>query len=171
MTGFTGSVSPVMSLWRGALMPVLFLILWLLLNGKVTLEILLFGIGISLVLYLFLVFALGWSLRREALFWRALPCFLLYLLNLVRETAVAAATVARLALTPSKQPEPVLVEFHSGLETNWQNVLLANSITLTPGTITVFQEGDHFLIHSLRTEYAEGIEACSFIRLLRRFPT
>ena len=151
-------------------MPALFFALWLLLSARVSAEILIFGAVLSLALYLFLVRALGWNLKREALFWRSVPFFLLYLLNLVRETAIAAATVARLALTPSRQPEPVLVEFYSGLDRDWLNVLLANSITLTPGTITVLQEQDHFLIHSLRTEYAEGIENCSFIRLLRRFP-
>ena len=78
--------------------------------------------------------------------------------------------VARLALTPSAQPEPLLVEFHSGLKRESLNVILANSITLTPGTITVFQEEDHFVVHALRREYAEGIENSVFIRLLRRFP-
>ena len=151
-------------------MPVLFFILWILLNGRVTGEILCFGAVIAAGVYLFMVLVLGWTLRREALFWNTIPFFLLYLLNLVRETAIAAATVARLALAPSTQPEPVLVEFHSGLDRDWLNVLLANSITLTPGTITVFQVHDRFLIHSLRREYAEGIENCSFIRLLRRFP-
>ena len=151
-------------------MPVLIFALWLLLSSRITAEILIFGAVITLALYLFMIRVLGWSLRREALFWRSLPYFLVYLLNLVRETAVAAAAVARLALAPSAQPEPVLVEFYSGLDRDWLNVLLANSITLTPGTITVFQERDRFVIHSLRTEYAEGIESCSFIRLLRRFP-
>ena len=151
-------------------MPIIFLGLWLLLNGQVTMERLLFGVGISLLLYCFMVRVLDWNAKREALFWRALPIFLLYLLNLVRETAIASFTVARLALTPGAHPEPVLVEFHSGIDGDWLNVLLANSITLTPGTITIFQEHDRFLIHSLRTEYAAGIENCSFIRLLRRFP-
>ena len=151
-------------------MPVLMFTLWLLLNGRITAEILIFGAVLSLALYLFLVRVLGWSLRREKLFWRCLPSMLLYLLNLIRETALAAWTVARLALTPSAQPEPVLVEFRSGLDKNWQNVILANSITLTPGTITLFQEKDRFVVHALRREYAQGIEDCSFIRLLRRFP-
>ena len=152
-------------------MPILFFVLWLLLNARVTLEILCIGGLISLAIYLFMVRVLGWTVRQELLFWRTIPFFLLYLLNLVRETAIAAATVAKLALTPGTQPEPVLIEFHSGLDRPWLNVLLANSITLTPGTITVFQEQDHFLVHALRREYADGIDQSSFVRLLRRFPT
>ena len=151
-------------------MPVLLFLLWLLLNGRVTLEIICFGAALAAGLYLFLVLALGWTWRQEKLLWKTLPMLLLYLLNLIWETVKAAVTVAKLALTPSAHPEPILVEFHSGLEREALNVLLANSITLTPGTITVFQEHDHFLIHALRREYAEGLEDSSFIRLLRRFP-
>ena len=76
--------------------------------------------------------------------------------------------MARLALTPSAQPEPVLVDFHSGLHRESLNVVLANSITLTPGTITVRQENDLFSVHCLRGEYAKGINASGFIKLLRR---
>ena len=151
-------------------MPILLFALWLLLNGRVTVETLCFGLVIAAGLYLFLTKGLGWTMAREKRLWKSLPILLLYLLNLLWETLKAAVTVALLALRPSAHPEPVLVEFHSGLERESLNVLLANSITLTPGTITVFQEHDHFLIHALRKEYAEGLEDSSFIRLLRRFP-
>jgi len=87
--------------------------------------------------------------------------------NLVVEIIKAAFQVAVLAWS-KKTPDPVMVEFHSGLEGNLTNVLLANSITLTPGTFTVHQDGDRFIVHCLRAEYAEGIEDSSFIKLLRR---
>lgn len=151
-------------------MPLLLFLLWLLLNGRVTAEIVIFGVLVTAALYFFMVRALHWPPKRDVLLLRTLPVFVLYLLNLAWETAKAACTVARLALTPGEHPEPVLVEFRSGLDRESLNVLLANSITLTPGTITVFQEGDRFLIHALRGEYAEGLEDSSFIRLLRRFP-
>ena len=151
-------------------MPFLLLLLWLLLNGRITVEILCFGAVIVAALYIFMIRALGWPWRRELRLLRAVPLLLLYLLNLLWETLKAAATVARLALTPAAHPEPVLVEFRSGLDRDALNVLLANSITLTPGTVTVFQEHDRFVVHALRREYAEGIENSSFVRLLRRFP-
>ena len=69
---------------------------------------------------------------------------------------------------PGKKPDPVLIEFHSGLKDPFSNVLLANSITLTPGTYTVVQEGDRFVIHCLRREFAQGIDDSSFIHLLRK---
>lgn len=151
-------------------MTILLFLLWILLNGRVTLELVLIGAGVTALLFAFMDRFTGWSVRREREFLRILPLFLLYLLNLLWETVKAASAVLVVALTPSLHPEPVLVEFHSGLPREYQNVILANSITLTPGTVTVFQEGDHFLVHALRREYAEGLNRSSFVILLRKFP-
>ena len=151
-------------------MSILLFLLWLLLNGRVTLEIVVIGAGLTALLMAFMTRFLGWSVRRERELFRIAPLFLLYLLNLLWETIKAAVTVLAVALTPSLHPEPVLVEFRSGLPREYQNVILANSITLTPGTITVFQEGDRFLVHALRREYAEGLNRSSFVLLLRKFP-
>ena len=151
-------------------MPVLLFALWLLFCGRVTVEIVIFGVVLSALLTVFAVRVLGYPWRRELFYWKHAPMAVLYLLVLLWETLKAASVVSRLALTPSAQPEPVLVDFHSGLKRESLNVILANSITLTPGTITVFQEEDHFVVHALRKEYAEGIENSRFIRLLRRFP-
>ena len=151
-------------------MAVLLLVMWLMLFGKVTAEILCFGVLAVAAVYA-LALTLGYPWRKELKVLRGLPVVLWYLGNLLWETLKAAAAVGRLALSPGAHPEPVLVEFHSGLESETLNVILANSITLTPGTITVFQEHDRFLVHALREEYAAGIEDSSFIRILRRFPT
>ena len=45
-------------------------------------------------------------------------------------------------------------------------MLLANSITLTPGTITVSVEDDRFCVHCLDKELAEGMEDSVFVKLL-----
>ena len=44
------------------------------------------------------------------------------------------------------------------MKTEGGKVLLADSITLTPGTITVAIQGDRFLVHCLDEEFAEGLE-------------
>ena len=151
-------------------MSILLFLLWILLNGRVTPEIVVIGAGVAAALMLFMSRFLGWGVRKERDFLRLAPLAALYLLNLLWEVVKAAAAVLLVALTPTLRPEPVLVEFYSGLPREYQNVILANSITLTPGTITVFQEGDRFLVHALRREYAEGLNRSSFVLLLRKFP-
>ena len=134
-------------------MSVLIFMLWIVLNGRITLEIVL----------------LGYPATTDLRIAKNIPISIMYILNLIWEIVKASMTVIGLALTPNAHPDPVLVEFHSGLPGNFLNVLLANSITLTPGTITVFQKGDHFVIHALKREYAEGLDESSFVKLLRRF--
>lgn len=151
-------------------MSILLFLLWICLNGRVTPEIVVIGAGVTAALMLFASRFLGRTVRKERDFLRLAPLAALYLLNLLWEVVKAAATVLLVALTPTQRPEPVLVEFRSGLPREYQNVILANSITLTPGTITVFQEGDRFLVHALRREYAEGLNRSSFVLLLRKFP-
>ena len=47
-------------------------------------------------------------------------------------------------------------------------VILANSITLTPGTITVSLEDNRFCVHCLDRELAEGMENSVFVELLKK---
>ena len=150
-------------------MPILFFVLWIVLNGRITLEIVLFGFAVTAFIYTFLIKVLGYSVSMDIRIAKNIPICIFYILNLIWEVIKASVTVIGVALTPGVHPDPVLVEFYSGLPGNFLNVLLANSITLTPGTITVFREGDHFVIHALRREYAEGLSESSFVKLLRRF--
>lgn len=152
---------------QGSFMIIFFFLLWLILNGRVTAELILLGIPISALVLLLANRAVGYTVKTDIRIMRNLPVFFLYTLNLVAEILKASAAVMGVVLDPSKKPEPVIVEFHSGLKTELQNVLLANSITLTPGTYTLFQEGDHFVVHCLKREYGEGMEESSFVKYLR----
>ncbi len=152
-------------------MILLLYVLWLVLNGRITPELLVLGIPVTALAFLFANRAVGYTWATERRILRNAPLLLLYACHLVAEILKASAAVMSVVLDPGKRPEPVIIEFHSGLESELQNVLLANSITLTPGTYTLFQEGDHFLVHCLRAEYADGIEDSIFVQLLRRFDT
>ena len=147
-------------------MAILLFLLWIIWNGKVSVEILLFGAALTALALLFAVKVLGYSLQSERMFWRNFPLFLRYVVMLVREIFKATWQVAKLAFGTTEKPTPVIVEFHSGLPTDFQNALLANTITLTPGTFTLIQEGDRFVVHCLRREYADGMGDICFIKLL-----
>lgn len=152
--------------WK--VMPVLFFILWIIFNGRITPEIVLFGIGVSLVCYLFIIKVMDYKPETDRRILRNLPVGFLYILNLIAEIIKASISVMSIALSRDAKTDPVVVEFDSEFEDDFRNVLLANSITLTPGTITVKQKGSHFVIHALCREYAEGLTESSFVRLLRK---
>ena len=154
-------------LLRGKTMWLFLFLLWIVLNGRVTVELVIFGVVIATAVTVFADRVIGYKSATDKLILRNLPIFFLYILNLIREIIVSAFAMAGMVYS-AEPPKPVIIEFHSGFDTRLQNVLLANSITLTPGTITIFQEGDYFVIHCLKREFGEGIEDSSFVRLLRK---
>lgn len=149
-------------------MPVLLFILWIILNGRITLEIILFGIAVSALVSLFSMRVLGWRPSTDAAIITNAAVLTLYFLNLIWEIIKASASVMDLLISRGRQPDPVIVEFDSEFTSSFVNVLLANSITLTPGTYTVFHKKNHFAVHCLIPEFAEGIEDSSFVRILRK---
>ena len=149
-------------------MPVLLFILWIILNGRITLEIILFGIAVSALVSFFSMRVLGWRPSTDAAIITNAAVLALYFLNLIWEIIKASASVMDLLISRGKQPDPVIIEFDSEFTSSFVNVLLANSITLTPGTYTVFHKKNHFAVHCLIPEFAEGIEDSSFVRILRK---
>ncbi len=139
---------------------------WLILNGKITLEICIFGVCISAVLLYFMCRFMDYRLKSEVLLFLLIPWFLRYGWVLVKEIVKANVEVLKIILSPDMQPEPAIVYFDTELKTGLAKVLLANSITLTPGTITVSVEENRFCVHCLDRELAVGLEDSVFVELL-----
>lgn len=82
----------------------------------------------------------------------------IYFPLLLWEIAVANIHVARLVLDPRMPINPSLVEFESPLRTEASNAVLANSITLTPGTVTVDMSAHRFIVHCISETSRQGIQ-------------
>ena len=135
----------------------------LILNGRVTVEICVLGAIISAALFFFICKFMSYSLKKEMFLFRLLPLLIKYFWVLVEEIVKANICVLRMIVSPELQPEPALVYFDVQLRTELAKVMLANSITLTPGTITVTVEENHFCVHCLDKELAEGMENSVFV--------
>lgn len=141
---------------------------WLILNGKITVEICIFGIVISVALFCFICRFMDYSIRKEMLLFRLFPLFVQYFWVLVKEIVKANVYVLKIILSPELEPEPALVYFDTDLRSELARVMLADSITLTPGTITVLVEGNRYCVHCLDRELAEGMEESVFVELLTK---
>lgn len=69
--------------------------------------------------------------------------------------------VARRVLAPSLPIRPAVVEIRTGLESPLGKLLLANSITLTPGTLSVDVRGDRILVHWIDCTPGSDIESAT----------
>jgi len=75
--------------------------------------------------------------------------FLAYVPWLGWQIVVASVQVARVVLRPTLEIEPRLIRFRHELPHNLARTVLAHSITLTPGTVTLDVRGDEYLVHAL----------------------
>ena len=87
--------------------------------------------------------------------------FLIYLPWLLVQIIMANVQVAYLVLHPRMPIEPALLLFRTRMQKGIAQVTLANSITLTPGTITVSLEDGNYIIHTLRPPLAQGLVEAS----------
>ncbi len=142
--------------------------LWIVFNGRFTVEVLLFGLAISGAICFFLVRFFGYSFRKEFRAVRLIPDLLIYILILLVEIIKANFTVMKLILFKAKKIEPVVVHFHTDLKSRYAKVLLANSITLTPGTITSSMHDDEYYVHCLDKKLGNGIADSVFVRRLKK---
>lgn len=94
-----------------------------------------------------------------------------YLFWLFGQIILANLHVLRLAFSTRlrEEMEPQLVRFSSGLDTDFQKFVLAQSITLTPGTVTMKIEGDEFVVHAISDAAAQGLTGPMTGRVRRVF--
>ena len=149
-------------------MYVLFLLAWIIFNGKLTLEILIFGVVIATVMLAFMCKFMDYSLKKEWNVYKKSIWFFVYIALLLREIVKANLEIIPRILTVEEEMEPVIVKFRTSLKSDFTRMLLANSITLTPGTITVALEEDEYTIHCLDTTLAEGLENSEIEKALKK---
>ena len=155
---------------KEALLFTICLLLWLIFSLRISVEIAVAGAVISVAAYQFARRHLRYKkvvINRKLL--RNLRHGLRYAAILIFEIAKANFIMFKLVFSREIEINPQLKYFRTNLRANSARVVLANSITLTPGTITVALNDDLFCVHCLNAEMAEGIEDSVFVRQLQRF--
>lgn len=135
---------------------------WVIFNQNFTLEIAIFGLVISAVIYLFACKFMDFSVQRDLFIMKKIPRMLLYIIVLFKEVIKANFVLIKVFVIGHKDREPVIVEFESKLQYQVSRVFLANAITLTPGTITVSLEGNKFKVHCFDKSLAAGLNDTVF---------
>jgi multicomponent Na+:H+ antiporter subunit E len=138
---------------------ILFLILfglWVVLAGTDPDELVAAGITALLLSFIFAgkASALG-NLRLHP---KAILYWFLYILVFIRELVKSTLDVAGRVVSPRLPINPGIVKVKTILKSPLGRIILANSITLTPGTMTVDTDGEFFYIHWIDIQSAD-IEA------------
>ncbi|HBB15788.1 MAG: hypothetical protein A3J94_01950 [Syntrophus sp. RIFOXYC2_FULL_54_9] len=141
---------------------ILLMIFWLLLSGHYDLMHLSFGV-FSVILVMIINYPLRRRLfaiekeRSATLSFSRLQRLSFYIPWLLWQIVVSSVQVAHVVLNPRCPIDPALLRFKTKLRNVSSKVILGNSITLTPGTITLEIEEDEFLVHALMDISSTGI--------------
>ena len=143
---------------------------WILLSGKFDLFHLTLGV-ISSALVSFLSADLFMYNPQSRSHFKTGLRFLLYLPWLLYQILLSTLHVTFLALHPKMKEliDPTIVTFKTTLKTDIAKVAMANSITLTPGTITIRIEGQVFYVHAISRKAAAGLPGEMEERLAKVF--
>jgi multicomponent Na+:H+ antiporter subunit E len=90
---------------------------------------------------------------------------------LLKEIAISSLQVTRIILAPKLQISPTMVNIQCKSSGQVRQVLLANSITLTPGTLTTdIDENGLVTVHALTQEGAQGVVSGDMNDRVARLP-
>ena len=148
-------------------MYLLIFLFWILLNGKINLELIIIGLILTTLVYLFACKFLNFSIKKDLNACKAVGCMILYLLLLIVEVIKSNWNIITL-IWSHKEPDPKIAHFKVDLDSKFLRVLFANAITLTPGTITIDLDENNYTVHALRFEYIDGIENSNLLKLLKK---
>jgi len=143
---------------RAASLAGFLLLLWLLLSGHFS-DPLLLGLGVVSVLLVVFI-----ARRKDVSDPEGHPIHLmfravLYWPWLLKEIVVANIDVAKAILKTPMAIEPTVFTVTGSQKSELGRVIYANSITLTPGTVTVDLDDDRLTVHALTRAGLEGVES------------
>ena len=150
-----------------AILFVLFYVFWLLMSGHYTPFLLTMG-AVSSAAVVWLAARMDVADREGHpvhLGWSALT----YWPWLLKEILKSAIDVSKRILDPKLPVSPTVVQFRPGQKTVLGLVTHANSITLTPGTLSVEVSPERFVVHGLTREGAEAAVDSDMDRRVTRF--
>jgi multicomponent Na+:H+ antiporter subunit E len=128
---------------------------WLLLSGHYTTWVNSLG-ALSVLLVSYIVLRMDHTDSRPVslrLGW----CLLKYFVWLFGQVISANIAVARRVLQPKMPIKPVWEKVGVKVDSPLQKTLYANSVTLTPDTLTMHIDDEYFLVHALWPESIEGL--------------
>lgn len=143
---------------RKVLLSLLLFVFWIILTASFAAYDLVLGAVCSA-----LVATISFTILAHTLDPRITPLVMLrfpfFALALIVEIIKANIDVALIIINPRLPIDPRIVEYQTFLPDDLPRTVFADSITLTPGTVTVELEGDRLYVHCLAEQHQEGLLA------------
>jgi len=125
---------------------IIYFIFWLAYTSSFATEELLIGIVIAALLSLFTYKSFS-QIKSDNNIFKRITSFITYIPIFIIEMVKANIDVARRVINPNLPINPGIVKINTDLKSDYAKLFLANSITLTPGTLTMDVKDENLYIH------------------------
>ncbi len=146
---------------------IIFVLSWLLWSGMYKPLLLSLGV-LSVAITILLAYRMNFFAKR-AFALRFSVGIVKYWAWLFVEVVKSSLQVTREVLKPTISVKPVVLEIPRESRSDFQTMMLGNSITLTPGTITLDVDDDVLLVHALTPAGADDLAAGGMARRVDAF--
>ncbi len=143
------------------------LVFWVAVSGSLKWPQLIVGLAAAIFVTYFNRNLLITTEDRPPLSLKTISWLIGYFFKLIIDIVKANFQVAWLVLHPAMPIEPNLVELEVDIDRAASRVLLGNSITLTPGTLTVLADEKKYLVHALTLQSGEALKHWPLIERLK----
>jgi len=128
--------------------------MWLILTANIQLANILTGFGVS-----FAISLLYLKMFQHSPFKMINPYWLfIYIIILIKNIIISNIEIAIRIFSKDMHLKPAIISIKTELTSDWKKLLLANSITLTPGTLTLDIVDDTLYIHTIECKNIEQKE-------------
>lgn len=136
---------------------VLFFVFWILITASLSWDNILRGLIVCLLVTLTVRFVLRTRLPEDITLLFLVVRLPAFLVMLAWDVIRANVNLAYILLKPRLEIDPVIVRFRTELRGDFRKTVLADSITVTPGTLTVDARDDELIVHCLTPFHKNGL--------------
>ncbi|MCB2288327.1 Na+/H+ antiporter subunit E [Clostridium sp. CS001] len=141
-----------------------YLLFWIVLSENVKAQTLCIGIIISLLVTILNKSSM--CKNRQLNFRKNILNWMFYIIMLIKEVLVSNLNVAKIVLNREISIAPQIVTIKTKIKSDFHKTIFANTITLTPGTLTISVDGDRIAVHCLNGEFAMGLTNSDFEKII-----
>lgn len=146
---------------------ILYLLFWIILAEKLDFQVITIGIIITAAISLYNLEDKEERYKGKRLLkFRRFKLFIYYVMFLIKEIIIASFQVAKIVLARELNISPSVITFKTRLKSDLLKTILANSITLTPGTLTIEVINDEFTVHCITKDQIHEVMDSKFEDLL-----
>ncbi len=147
---------------------ILLLLLWIILNGKINVEILCIGVLLVSAISYFMYQYLGYTSSNDGKLLRKIAWGLWFLVVVTVEVVKSGIATLKFVVEKEINIQPQIVVFKVPIKNEFLKIILANAITLTPGTITLHIEEDRFYVHAFDYTLGQELQDSVLIKVLKK---